>query len=245
MARVVSGLMLLLLLATGGLASPWPRAPQGVFLALSAEGDRSGNHHAGLYGEYGLGPRDTLGIELGRSSGGESSLMFWWQRTLDRGGGPDRWALSLGSGVLRRDDGYLPMLQVGAGWGRGFDAVPVLRDIPGGGWLAAEARFKVAGAMKDQESMQELAADGAPLLAYLTPETTAKAELTIGWNAMQSLKIINQFRFETRDDTGFSGKLSLSAVGDLPGPARLEAGVIAPFSGPGEAAVRIGTWLEF
>lgn len=57
--------------------------------------------------------------------------------------------------------------------------------------------------------------------------------------------LINQFRFEQRDDTGFSGKLAISAVRDLWGPAKLELGLIEPLTGEGERAVKLGTWVEF
>ncbi|WP_347267402.1 hypothetical protein [Paracoccus sp. (in: a-proteobacteria)] len=247
MARAFGCLALLLsLLSAGGAAAnPWPRAEGKGFVSLSAEGDRDGNSYVALYGEYGLGARDTLGAELGRSSGRETSLMFWWQRALDDGQGPDRLALSLGTGLLARDGEYLPMLQIAAGWGRGFDALPLVEHIPGGGWLSAEARLSVAGAMKDQAELHDLVASDAGLLSYLTPETSAKAELTLGWHATESLMLINQFRFEERDDTGFASKLSISAVHDLPGPVSLEAGLVAPLSGTGETALKIGTWLEF
>lgn len=123
--------------------------------------------------------------------------------------------------------------------------MPGLRRIPGGGWLAVDARVKVAGAMKDQAEIEALAAQGAGLLSYLTPETVAKAELTLGWHATDGLMLVNQLRLEERDDTGFSSKLVVSVVGDLLGPAKLELGVIGPLSGQGEQAIKIGTWFEF
>ncbi|MTH63172.1 hypothetical protein GL284_02685 [Paracoccus sp. DK608] len=227
------------------MAGPWPRAEDGVFLSFSGERDRDGNSYVSLYGEYGLSPRSTLGFELGRSNADESSVTLWWQRALDRGQGPNRWTISTGIGMLDRKHEYLPLAQMGAAWGRGLDTIPWLRRLPGGGWLAAELRIKVAGATKDQAETQELAAADASFLAYITPETVAKSELTFGWHATDSLMLINQLQLEDRDDTGFSSKLAISGVRDLWGPAKLELGVIAPLSGSGEVAVKLGSWLEF
>lgn len=245
MLHLWRGLLLSILLANAALAGPWPRAPGGVFLALSTEQDRDENSYSSLYGEYGLSPRTTLGFELGHSNAGESSLMLWLQRALDRGDGPNRWTLAGGGGMLERDGEYLPLAQIGAAWGRGFDSVPGLQRIPGGGWLALETRVKVAGATKTQAEAELLAANGAGFLSYITPETTAKAELTLGWHTTEALMLVHQLRFEHREDTGFSSKLALSAVHELWGPAKLELGVIAPLSGPGELAVKLGTWWEF
>lgn len=226
------------------LAGPWPRAEGGVFMALSAEQTKNDDRYTGLYAEYGLRARDTLGFELGHTSG-ETSAILWWQRALGRGEGPNHFTMMSGIGALERGNELLPLAVMGASWGRGFDSLPVLRQVPGGGWLSLDLRYKVAGAMKDEDEMAELAAEGAGLLSYITPEATAKAELTLGWHATDHLMLINQFRFEDRDDTGFSSKLAVSVVRDLWGPAKLELGVIEPLSGSGETAVKLGTWVEF
>ena len=75
----------LALLIAGSVAEagPWPREKGEIFLSFSEERDREGNSYTGLYGEYGLNPRSTLGFELGHSNAGETSAMIWWQRALD------------------------------------------------------------------------------------------------------------------------------------------------------------------
>jgi len=238
-------LPILLALSGSAVAGPWPREEKGVFLSFSGERDVQGNAYSSLYAEYGLRPRLTLGLELGRSSGGETSAMFWLQRALDRGEGPNRFSAALGMGGLERRGEYLPLAQIAVGWGRGFDSLPVLRRVPRGGWLSVEVRYKIAGAMKDEAEIAELAARGAGLLSYLTPESEAKAELTLGWHAGESLMLIGQVRAEEREDSGFGAKLAVTAVRDLIGPARLELGMIEPLSGPGERAVKLGLWVAF
>ncbi len=234
-----------LLLAGAASASPWPRAVNGVFLALSGERDAAGHSYAGLYAELGRRPRLTVGVELGRSSAGETSSLVWLQRALDRGRGPDRWVASLGLGAVERRGQPMPVAQAALGWGRVFDDLPLLRRVRGGGWVSAELRHKLAGALRDEEEMAALAARDARALSYLTAEATTKAEVTVGWHMTEALMLIHQLRLEDREDTGFSAKLAVSAVRDLFGPAKLELGLVEPLSGPGERAVRLGLWVEF
>ncbi|SMO87884.1 hypothetical protein [Paracoccus laeviglucosivorans] len=240
MARILA--VFLILLAHPALAGPWPREEGGVFLSFSGERDRDGNSYAGLYTEYGLSPRTTLGLELGRANAGETNVMIWWQRALDRGQGANRFTISSGLGAVQRDGEVMPVAQMGAAWGRGLDGLPLLQHIPGGGWLAVEGRVKVAGATETARIDQGLT---SVEIAYLTPETTTKAEVTLGLRPFDRLMLINQFRFEKREDTGFSSKLATSVVRDLWGPAKVELGVITPLSGQGEEAVKLGTWFEF
>lgn len=237
----VWGLALLSILLAGAVqAGPWPRAPGAVFLSLSTERDRKDNSYTGLYGEYGLNPRQTLGFELGHTNVGETSAMIWVQRALDDGSGPNRWAVSMGLGAFERDGLVDAVGQVGAGWGRGFEG------ILGGGWITVEARVKFAAAQKEvEEKEEENVVYEGDALTYLTPELTAKAEVTLGVRPTDSMMFINQLRLEDRDDTGFSSKLASSLVHNLAGPAKLELGIVAPLSGTGEMAIRLGTWLEF
>lgn len=233
--------MLLVLAAVPAAeAGPWARAPGAVFLSLSVERDSESNSYTGLYGEYGLGGRNTLGFELGYTNVGETSAMLWWQRALDDGSGPNRWAVSMGLGGYARDGHVDPVGQVGAAWGRGF------QGFMGGGWMSVETRIKFAASQTEvEEEEEENVLYEGDALTYLTPEVTAKAEATLGVKPFAGIMFINQLRLEHRDDTGFSSKLATSVVRDLGGPAKLELGVVAPISGPGEAAIRLGTWLEF
>ena len=236
---------LLAVTAGAAQAGPWPREKGAVFLSFSEERDREGNSYTSLYGEYGMTARNTLGFELGHSNAGETSAMIWWQKVLDKGEGPDRITVSTGMGVLQRDEELVPLAQVGASWGRGWDSLPLLRGIRGGGWLAVDARLKVAAPMKDQEELAKIAEEGGGLLSYLTPETEVKIDATLGWHASQSMMLINQLRMENRDDIGFSGKLATTLVRDLGGPAKGELGVVLPLWGEGEPAVKLAIWVAF
>lgn len=217
-------------------SSPWPRDPGGAFISLSAEQDRDDNRYTGLYAEYGLSPRYTLGVEIGYTNVGETSGLIWLQRTLDKGEGPNRFSASIGLGAVERDGRLFPVGQIGAGWGRGFET-PI-----GGGWITVEGRVKIAGGMDLVVLTQALTPTED---SYLTPETVAKGEMTFGLRPTDNLMVINQLRLERRPDEAFSAKLASSVVHDLIGPVKMELGVILPMTGAGEQAVKIGSWLEF
>lgn len=205
-------------------------------MALSGESDKAGNSHVQFYAEYGLTRRRTLGLEVGHTNVGESSTMVWYQKSLDSGEGPNRLSYAMGFGAIRRNGELLPLSQAALMWGRGF-ARPW-----DGGWLSAEARVKVAG-----KTERMTVRDGLTSVeyAYLTSDIVAKLDLTVGLRPTPSWALVNQLRLESRNDADLSAKLASSVVYDLGGPARLEMGLVAPLSGPGESALRIGTWLEF
>lgn len=238
--------LLLICQASLAHAGPWPRAEGEVFLSFSTERDRDGNSYTGLYGEYGWRPRQTLVFELGHSNVGETSAIIWWQRALDRPEGVNRLTVSTGIGVIERDGKVMTLAQIGASWGRGFDGLAWLRDVPGGGWLAVDAQIKLADS--DEEEPDRTPDENgrwSNRQVYLTPKTTIKTDVTLGWNASSSLMVINQLRLEDRDDTGFSARLASSVVRDIAGPVKVELGVVMSLAGEGEHALKLGTWLRF
>lgn len=236
MTRIICACLAWCLAAAVSHAGPWPRDPGHSFVALSQERDRDGNSYVGLYAEYGMSRRRTLGLEISHTDVGETSAMLWYQKSLDGGEGPDRLSYSLGLGAIRRDGELLPLGQAALMWGRGFSGPW------DGGWLTAEARLKVAG--KTEEVTMR---DGLTSIqhAYLTPETIGKLDVTLGLRPTSSWAVVNQLRLEARSDSDFSAKLATSVVYDLSGPARLEIGLVEPLGGPSERALKVGAWLEF
>lgn len=225
-----------LLVAGVAQAGPWPREEGTTFLSFALERDSEGNSHTGLYGEYGWAARRTLGFEFGHTNVGETSGLIWFQQAVGSGEGPNRFAISSGVGVIARDGDYIPLGIIGASWGRGIER------LPGGGWLAVDARVRLAGKTETvayHEGMNLIE------VGYLTPETTVKLDMAIGFKPWDRTMFINQLRMEERKEEGFSAKLATSLVYDLGGPAKIELGLVTPISGSGEQAVRFGTWLEF
>lgn len=234
--RLFGACLFWLMAASLASAGPWPRDPGQVFVAFSGEHDKARNSHLGLYLEYGLSRRRVLGFELGHTDVGETTAMLWYQKSLDGGQGPYRLSYSMGFGAIRRDGEILPLSQAALMLGRGFSGPW------DGGWMTAEARVKVAG-----KTEEVTVRDGLTQVeyAYLTPEIVGKLDLTVGIRPQLAWALVNQLRLETRKDSDFQAKLASSVVYDVPGPARLEAGVIVPLVGPSEPAIKIGTWLEF
>lgn len=229
MIRLV--LLLALFLPVGVQAGPWPREAGRTFLSLSGERNRADSTYASAYAEYGLTPRTTLGMELGRADQAETSAILWLQRALDDGQGPNRFAMQSGAGVIRRGEYTLPVVQGALSWGRGFDK----------GWLSAQVLAKMTGSAPDPR------APVRPSFAasFLTAERVVKTDVTVGLRPRDGLMVINSLWLEHRQDEDASARLMSSLVFDVPGPVKVELGMVNPLSGPAEQAVRLGTWLEF
>lgn len=232
----VPTMVLAMTLAGPAHAGPWPREEGRAFVALSGERDRDGNAYAGLYAEYGLSRRRTLGLEVSRTNVGETSALVWYQKSLDDGEGPNRISYAVGAGAIRRGGDLLPVSQAALMWGRG------ITGIWDGGWVTAEGRVKVTGEMERTTAGEGLS---RVAYAYLTPKAILKLDVTLGLRPTERLAVVNQLRLESGKDSDLSAKIASSVVYDLGGPASLEAGIVAPLAGPSEAAIRVGTWLEF
>lgn len=222
-------------LSSAAQSGPWPRDEGTVFLSLAQEREASGNGYASLYGEYGLGARMTMGLELGLARRGDATVLVWAERGL----GTDalRYAVSLGFGLSRQEDQLLPVGQLGLSMGRGIET------RFGAGWLALDTRVQVVAKPMAEELKTS---SGPPLLyEYLIPETGVKTEATLGLKPWDGTMLIGQLRMTQRVDEDFGANLAASVVRDLTGMAKLELGVIQPVTGNGEAALRLGTWLSF
>lgn len=225
--------LLFALLPAAADAGAWARDAGGTFVALSTERDGDGNRYDGLYAEYGLGDRVTLGAEIGHSGGVQTSALVWMQRSLDDGQGVHRLSLATGAGAIRRDGQWLPLAQLALSWGRGLDR-------PNGGWMTVQTQLRLAGKPVDPA----LPASEAQA-ALLTPDFVWKTDATLGLGMPWGLTLIQDLRLEDRPDLDFSAKYAPSLVADVPGPLRLQLGVVQPLTGPGEAAIRLGSWIEF
>lgn len=222
--------------APAAWAGPWARDAGKAFVSVAREQDRAGNAHTGLYAEYGLTRRRTLGFEVGHTDKGETVAMLWYQRSLDKETGANRLAWSTGLGAVRRNGQVMPSSQVALMWGRGF------QNPWDGGWLTVEGRVIVSGRFETMRARDGRTVSG---LAAVAPDAVAKLDLTVGLRPTPAWSFVNQLRLEAARERDVTARLAASVVRDLPGPARIEAGVIAPLTGPAEPALKIGTWLEF
>lgn len=222
-------------LAGPASAGPWPRDDGAILLILSQERDTAGNGFTGLYAEYGLSPRDTLGLELGRNSFGDSSLLLWLQRGFSFG--KLRFASSLGLGLSQQDTEFRPLAQLGLSLGRGFDT------RFGAGWLAADTRFLVI-ARPVSETVRLNATNEVNYL-YLAPETGVEADLTLGLKPRDGIMLIGQLRMEQPEKGDFAASASASVVRDLGRRAKVELGIVGPLTGEGEPSLKLAAWLSF
>ncbi|MCC6002563.1 MAG: hypothetical protein JJU19_17150 [Pararhodobacter sp.] len=117
-------LLLALFVATPLAAGPWPRPAGEWFLSLSRDSGA-----ISIWGETGIDDSQWLVGQLQRDRGGTVQGMLSWRRTVTRGSGRTRLALSMG-GVVRSRGGGL-WLRPGALWGLGFE-----RPLPG--WVSAD-----------------------------------------------------------------------------------------------------------
>lgn len=225
----------LLIGGTVAKAGPWPRDDGAVFLSLSQERDADSNAYTSVYGEYGLGPRQTLGVEAGRNTFGDASFLIWLQQAF--GSGAVRYATSLGMGLAREEDENMPVGQIGLSWGRGFGT------RWGDAWVASETKFSLA-ARRTTETVR-LSPTTQMLYEYLVPDTGVKSELTLGLKPWDGTMLIGQVRMQQTVDRDFAASLATSVVRDVGKRMKIELGVIGPLTGDSEPGLKIGTWIAF
>lgn len=231
-SRLAGRVALVGALAAGGAAhaGPWAREKGQVFAIVSGQSDATGESWTGIWAEYGLTSRITLGLDGGVSGRGDGKVIVWGQKSWEHG--EHRFAASMGLGASLIQDTPIPLGQVGLGWGRGIST----RFGPG--WLSAEGRATM--------TTQSAPAGAADLPGgFLLPENALKAEFTLGLRPRERLMLINQLRFDVTDDSGLEAELANSVVFALSKPTKVEVGLTNPIVGEGEAALKVGLWLEF
>ncbi len=140
-ASLIAG-FLILLMTKPAFAGPWPREEGKVFLSFSYEltTDLDGyaftevDHAAAIYGEYGLAPKLTFGIDLFRDlSTPEQTSIVFLRRTLTPSDATHQFALSFGLG----DQDNTTLTVLGASWGRG------IATRFGSGWMTVDAQARL------------------------------------------------------------------------------------------------------
>ncbi|MEI4231973.1 hypothetical protein [Roseovarius sp. D22-M7] len=132
--------VLLLWLAPVAEAGAWLREKGTAFVELSGrvtEPDEYGFYglDAGLYAEYGLAERLTLGLDAGHDTLRVSKAVVFMRLPLGRETRQTKLAVELGAGEVGEETALRPGLSVGRGitlWDRG-------------GWLNADGRMVLAG----------------------------------------------------------------------------------------------------
>lgn len=135
---ILAGPLLVWLTVTAA-AGPWPREKGRVFLSLSGqlhERDEFGiiDQFFGLYAEYGVTDRLTLGIDAGGDAVRMSKALAFLRWPLGAPERPLKFAIELGAGEVESEAALRPGLSVGRGI--------TLWDRPG--WMTGDARMILA-----------------------------------------------------------------------------------------------------
>jgi hypothetical protein len=224
--------LLLALTAVQASAGAWPREKGRAFVALSHTAstptrtllapttDLRG--YSGIFAEYGLTERWTIGVDAGIGSGNDdsaSTALVFVRRPVWSGDGGGRIAADFGIGT--QDDeafGRQVRLRPGLAWGRGFES------RYGNGWFGIEAAA-------------ELRLPGNDLVL--------KADGTAGIKPNENWMLIFQVQSGRYPDEPALVRLAPSAVRRINGTASLQLGVNAAVVGDDAIGVKLGLWLEF
>lgn len=109
-------MILWMVLSGPSFAGAWPRGKGNVFVAGSTY-IMPGGTYAGIYAEWGLSDRLTLGLDLGRGvSGQEKAIVFARAPVIETRNG-HRIAWEVGAGVIAEHT----VIRPGLSWGKGID----------------------------------------------------------------------------------------------------------------------------
>lgn len=125
---MLRGLIMVLLLAAGPLhAGAWPRGKGGLF-ASALSYTAGGQTYSGIYAEYGVTDRLTLGLDLGRGVSGNTKAVAFFRLPMMAPINGHNLAWELGAGQIAGHS----VLRPGLSWGKGVSL--------GGksGWLSAD-----------------------------------------------------------------------------------------------------------
>jgi hypothetical protein len=231
-------LLILCLTAPSALAGPWPRGEGESFLSFALEYSDS-RDYAGLYAEYGLTEKLTLGLDIGgTSSAAKKAIAF------------ARWPVGNPQGRLRM------AAQLGLGYGERWRTPPFTLVITGGGPLPPlpGPRPKMRPVLQTGFSLGR----GLKLMGHdgwITLDTRAEmddaftshyaADATIGLTVPKGHKLIVQVQTGATDTGNSWAKLAPAYVLKLSDRRHLEMGLVAGMAGDSDIAARLGLWQNF
>ncbi|CUH67283.1 hypothetical protein TG4357_02918 [Thalassovita gelatinovora] len=117
-------------------AGAWLRDKGTGFFSTSAyliDPNSGGNHYAGIYMEYGVAARLTLGLDLGRGVSGNGKTIGFLKLPIGSLMGPHHIVLDLGFGEIAGNPTFRP----GLSYGRGFSG------RLGDGWVSLETAIEL------------------------------------------------------------------------------------------------------
>ncbi len=209
-----------LMMAGPAFAGAWPRGKGNVFMTFSAYGtamhDLAGSAYGGLYLEYGLSDKLTMGVDAGHGVSGLSKTIIFLSYPILSTENGHRFAAELGMGEIAGD----PVLRPGLSYGRGF-------STKGGksGWVSVDTVAEIR------------------LLSGLTDY---KADLTLGLNRNNRIKHIFQLQLGASAGEPLFARAVPSVVIGLGKTSHFEIGLTAPLSGHDKnLGLKLAFWRAF
>ena len=197
MRPLLSALILSLLAATPAQSGAWLREHGEAFLAVTAtlrRGDPQAQLENAIYGEYGLRPRLTLGIDINQRPGISGHALLFARFPLNSDTARTRLAIEAAVGGYHWQGQWRPMYKTALALGRPIK----LRGVPG--WLALDAAIEqrvgtpapmlkldatlgLSGAARVQPILQIETArsSGLPFMWSVTPGITIKGPNDTTW----------------------------------------------------------------
>lgn len=239
------GAVVFMLLATSALAGAWPREKGGVFAALSYEVTTPRAAlmpealaldptpplygYTGLYGEYGLTERLTIGIDTGQEENQDSwSGVVFARMPIGPQDWRHRFSVQLGLGQRRYEKNGLYygletietewIARPALAWGYGFDT------RWGSGWAAADASL---------EFREETG--GVPV----------KVDVTLGTTVSERATLLLQLQTGDYPDNPPYAKLLPGLVLKVLPWLSLESSLILSMQGDDKLGARAAIWVSF
>lgn len=221
--RMRSASLILLIWLSGaapGWAGAWLREEGRGFLSLTGilRGATGPGDEFGLYADYGLAPRLTLGLEVNATSGRAGHALGFIRLPLGRRTGHMRYALELGLGGYRRFGTWRPMVKSTLSAGRGFGS------RWGPGWLAADAAI---------EYRRDL------------PDPTYKLDMTLGLSPDPGPRPMLQLETAYLPGAGFTWSLTPALLVNAGKRVSWVAGFERKSANPTGLGLKLGLWRRF
>lgn len=230
MRRALTGL--LLLVAGPVWAGAWPREQGRTFVSLSQTFStgvetllaptQTLTAWTGLYAEYGLTGKLTVGLDAGTGSGPDASIgtgLVFARYPVWQSAGGQRVAADLGIGWRNdSEEGQDLRIRPGLAWGRGFES------RWGQGWLGVEVSAEWL--MPSQQQIY-------------------KADFTAGIKPDDRWMLIGQVQTGRYPDSGALIRIAPSVVRAIGPMTHLQLGLEATVLGDDSIGGKLGLWFEF
>lgn len=224
--------------APAAQAGAWLREKGGGMLDAAYEYSKTSTGSWGyvsLYGEYGLTPRFTIGLDAGSGDGGDDWKALLYLRTgREIGALPGRVAIELALGAAGTPAGQAEgVIRSGLSWGNSFET-----EL-GWAWVNIDAKgeFRLGPDVDNFDATT----------GYVPWELSEgyKLDLTLGLNAGRRTQLVMEIRAEDPSKGAQKMRIVPSVAHRIAGPVWLRLGGIVGVTNDDSAGLVLGTRIEF